>query len=288
MAEVYAAADDRVEQIEITQIRAPKLHDRRSYSQEEIKALSRNIASTKRLLQPIVVRRVEDGYERIAGFRRVEAVKLLGWEQIPAVVLESVSDQEAMLIMLSENMQREDLNLYDQTVGILQYIALSLALDIEAVKKLLYRFRNADSGVLKGLDEKTQTQREQMEQITQRLGNISVSTLINRLKVFSLSPKVLDALKEGKIGYSAAQEIHKLGDEGRITLFIDEVLREKLPLREIKKRVKEYKSASKPTSPSKPSKVFYTLSDEGGWVSLVVENISKEQISKLENFLKKI
>ena len=286
MAEVYAASDDRVEQIEITQIRAPKHHDRRSYSQEEIEALSRNIASTKRLLQPIVVRRVEEGYERIAGFRRVEAVKLLGWEKIPAVVLEDVNDQEAMLIMLSENMQREDLNPYDQTVGILQYIGLSLEMDIEAVKKLLYRFRNADSGVLKGLDEKTRAQRAQMEQITQRLGQISVSTLINRLKIFSLSPKVLEALKEGSIGYSAAQEINKLGDEGQIMLLIDEVLAKKLPLREIKQRVKEKKR--KPTKASADSKVFYTLSDEGGWVSLVVENISKAQISKLENFLKKL
>jgi hypothetical protein len=161
-------------------------------------------------------------------------------------------------------------------------------MDIEAVKKLLYRFRNADSGVLKALDDKTRSQREQMEKITQKLGQISVSTLINRLKVFSLSPKVLSALKEGHIGYSAAQEINKLGDEGRIALFIDEVLSEKLPLREIKKRVKAYKSSSRATPTPAPSNLFYTLSDEGGWVSLVVENISKEQIAKLENFLKKL
>ncbi len=286
MEERYTEADDRAEQIEIVQIQSPKLHDRRSYAQEEIEALSRNIASTKRLLQPIVVRKTEEGYERIAGFRRVEAVKLLGWEKIPAIVLDGVSDQEAMLIMLSENMQREDLNPYDQTVGILQYIALSLEMDIEAVKKLLYRFRNADSGVLKSLDEQTRSQREKMEEITQRLGNISVSTLINRLKIFSLSPKVLARLKEGKIGYSAAQEINKLGDEGRIMLLIDEVLKEKLPLREIKQRVKA--SKAKPSREPASSKVFYTLSDEGGWVSLVVENISKAQIAKLEAFLKKL
>lgn len=285
MAESDMTAGSRVEPIEIARIRSPKLHDRRSYSQEEIEALSRNIASTKRLLQPIVVRRVEEGYERIAGFRRVEAVKLLGWERIPAVVLDEVSDQEAMLIMLSENMQREDLNPYDQTVGILQYIALSLEMDIEAVKKLLYRFRNADSGVLKSLDEHTRSQRKKMEEITQRLGNISVSTLINRLKIFSLSSKVLAPLKEGKIGYSAAQEINKLGDEGRIALLVDEAMKEKLPLREIKQRVKERRSS---TPKAAPSKILYTLSDEGGWVSLVVENISKTQISKLENFLKKL
>jgi len=286
MKRAHEVSDGGVEQIEIAQIHSPKQHDRKRYSQEEIEALSRNIASTKRLLQPIVVRKVEDGYERIAGFRRIEAVKLLGWKQVPAVVLEHVSDQEAMLMMLSENMQREDLNPYDQTMGILQYIALSLGLDIEAVKKLLYRFRNADSGVLKGLDERTRSQRAQMEDITQQLGNISVSTLINRLKIFSLSPKVLDALKEGKIGYSAAQEINKLGDEGKIMLLIHKVLTEKLPLREIKQRVKEQKR--KPDKASADSKVFYTLSDEGGWVSVVVENISKTQIAKLENFLKKL
>jgi len=286
MTRQYDEVDGRVEEIAINQIRSPKLHDRKSYDREEIEALSRNIASTNRLLQPIVVRKTEDGYERIAGFRRVEAVKLLGWERIPAVVLEGVSDQEAMLMMLSENMQREDLNPYDQTVGILQYIALSLGIEIEAVKKLLYRFRNTDSGVLKGLDEKSLLLREQMEQITQRLGNISVSTLINRLKIFSLSPKVLDALKTGKIGYSAAQEINKLGDEGRIVRLLDEVVREKLPLREIKQRVKEQRSR-RSTKPS-ASKLFYTLSDEGGWVSLVIENITKTQIKKLENFLKKL
>jgi len=285
MKSVQGALNGRVEEIEIAQIQSPKLHDRRSYSQEEIEALSRNIVSTKRLLQPIVLRRVGEGYERVAGFRRIEAVKLLGWEKIPAVVLEEVSDQEAMLIMLSENMQREDLNPYDQTVGILQYIALSLEMDVEGVKKLLYRFRNADSGVLKGLDVKTAALREQMETITRKLGNISVSTLINRLKIFSLSPKVLDALKRGKIGYSAAQEINKLGDEGRIMLLIDEVLSEKLPLREIKQRVKSSKTRSSKTP---DSGVVYTLSDEGGWVSLVVENISKSQINKLENFLKKL
>lgn len=281
---VGGIGDLAVEDIAISEIISPRLHDRKSYSKEEIISLAKNIESTKGLLQPIVVREVENGYERIAGFRRVEAVKILGWESIPAVVLSEVSDQEAMLIMLSENMQREDLNPYDQTVGILQYISLSLDMQIEDVKKLLYRFRNIDNGVLKDTDNSTADKREQMEQITKRLGNISVATLINRLKMFSLSEHILSALKSGEIGYSAAQEINKQGDPKRIVDLLKRVKDEKLSLREIKQIIKQQKEPKEKLS----SEVFYTLTDEGGWVSLTIENIGSEQIVKLENFLKKL
>ena len=248
----YHGSRSESREIAVSEIVSPALHDRKNYSQEEIESLAQNIESTKGLLQPIVVRRVEEGYERIAGFRRVEAVKLLGWERIPAIVLEGVSDQEAMLIMLSENMQREDLNPYDQTVGILQYIGLSLEMSIEDVKKLLYRFRNSDNGVLKTLDEKSAAKREQMERIARKLGNISVATLINRLKMFALSEHVLSALKSGKIGYSAAQEINKAGDPKRIVDLLKRVEEEKLSLREIRQIVKTAKQPKKKA----PSKVY--------------------------------
>jgi len=271
-------------EIDISKISDPKVHDRKSFSDEEIDELAQNIQSTNGLLQPIIVRKVDDGYERIAGFRRLEAVKRLGWSKIPAIVVDDVDDSEAMLMMLSENIQRADLNPYDQTVGILEYISLSLKMDIEDVKKLLYRFRNIDNGVLKQIDDKSLKLREQMEEITKRLGNISVATLINRLKIFSLSEHILKALKKGKIGYSAAQEINKAGDPKRIVDLLKRVEKEKLSLREIKKIIKEQKNPTK-----KPkNKPFYTLTDEGGWVSITVENITAEQIKKLENFLKKL
>ena len=57
---------------------------------------------------------------------------------------------------------------------------------------------------------------------------------------------------------------------------------EKLSLREIRQIVKSAKQPKKKA----PSKVFYTLTDEGGWVSLTLENIQPEQIRKLEKFLK--
>lgn len=60
------------------------------------------------LLQPVVVRRRDAGYELIAGHRRLEAAQLLGWTEIAAVVRDETDDQ-AYILTLVENLQREDL-----------------------------------------------------------------------------------------------------------------------------------------------------------------------------------
>ena len=61
------------------------------------------------LLQPIVVRTLADGYELVAGHRRLAAVQALGWARVPAVVREPNED-DAYILTLVENLQREDLS----------------------------------------------------------------------------------------------------------------------------------------------------------------------------------
>ena len=62
------------------------------------------------LLQPVVVRRRgRDGYELIAGHRRVQAAKLIGWPEIAAVIRDE-NDDQAYILTLVENLQREDLS----------------------------------------------------------------------------------------------------------------------------------------------------------------------------------
>ena len=62
------------------------------------------------LLQPIVVRPLGTGYELIAGHRRLEAAQALGWTEIAAVVRDETDDNEAYILTLVENLQREDLS----------------------------------------------------------------------------------------------------------------------------------------------------------------------------------
>src|SRR5690606_41470354 len=77
------------------------------------------------LLQPILVRPVGDGYEVVAGERRLRAAKQGGLESVPVVVRE-LSDQEALEIAIVENLQREDLNEVEQARAYKQLLDFGL------------------------------------------------------------------------------------------------------------------------------------------------------------------
>jgi ParB family chromosome partitioning protein len=69
------------------------------------------------LLQPVVVRRVGDHYVLVAGHRRTEAARMLGWESIPATVRSEAAD-EAYLLTLVENLQRQDLSPREESAAL--------------------------------------------------------------------------------------------------------------------------------------------------------------------------
>jgi ParB family chromosome partitioning protein len=104
---VVPPVDDRiVHMVPVADIR-PSPHNPR-HRLEGIDELAASIAEHQ-LLQPVVVRRRgRDGYELIAGHRRLEAVKKLGWTEIAAVVRDE-STAKAYILTLVENLQREDL-----------------------------------------------------------------------------------------------------------------------------------------------------------------------------------
>src|ERR1051326_2171023 len=70
------------------------------------------------LLQPVVVRRRARGFELIAGHRRLEAARRLGWEAIPAVINEGKTD--AYVLTLVENLQRADLTTAEEAAGLVE------------------------------------------------------------------------------------------------------------------------------------------------------------------------
>jgi ParB family chromosome partitioning protein len=83
-------------------------------------------------------------YELVAGERRYRAGQAAKLEVAPVVVRE-LTDDQAFQLALIENLQREDLNPVEETEGILHLLAIRLHCDVEAVKSLLYRMKNAHS-----------------------------------------------------------------------------------------------------------------------------------------------
>jgi ParB family chromosome partitioning protein len=95
--------------IEITKIRANPLQPRSRFDSKALDDLKQSILENG-VIQPVTVRKIDGGYELIAGERRLRAVHDLGFKKIPAFVMEVDSEDRMLELALVENVQREDLN----------------------------------------------------------------------------------------------------------------------------------------------------------------------------------
>lgn len=109
---------------------------RRAFDPKELESLSASIRRNG-LLQPITVRRcaVGPGYELIAGERRLRACKMAGMQEIPAI-LQDFEDEQTAVMGLLENLQRMDLNPFEQAKGIQDMIELWGCTQAEAAHRL--------------------------------------------------------------------------------------------------------------------------------------------------------
>lgn len=99
-------------QLELGQIKGSRYQPREALDPERLRELIASIKE-KGLVQPILVRATEEGYELICGERRLSAARALGMATIPAIVRQA-TDLEALELSLIENLQREDLNPIEQ------------------------------------------------------------------------------------------------------------------------------------------------------------------------------
>ncbi len=111
---------ESINQIHISKIRTNKYQPRIDFNEEKLKELINSIRE-KGVVQPVLVRKSGDGYELIAGERRLRAVKALGFETIPSII-KDVSDIDMLEISLIENIQREELNSIEEARSFQKFI----------------------------------------------------------------------------------------------------------------------------------------------------------------------
>jgi ParB family chromosome partitioning protein len=127
-------------------LRPGRYQPRTRMDQASIEELAESIKS-QGVLQPILVRSLDDGYEIIAGERRWRAAQLAGLNEVP-VVVRNVDDNAAMAIALIENIQREDLNPLEEASGI-QRLIDEFSMTHETAGKAVGRSRSAVSNLLR-------------------------------------------------------------------------------------------------------------------------------------------
>ncbi|MCS6767718.1 MAG: ParB/RepB/Spo0J family partition protein [Candidatus Nitrosocaldus sp.] len=198
-------ADSVVENVEIKLIRASKYSIRHSTELEisKIRELASSIQQHG-LLQPILVRPVEDELEVVAGHRRLQACKSLRWRTIPCIIKE-LNDKEAYEIQLVENIQRQTLDPIEEAEAFSKYV---MEYGWGGVTELARRI---------GKSEEYVSHRIQLlrlpESIKQEInmGRLSVS---HALELVNLSPsvqeKMVNAIIQNSLSVKAVRELKRL------------------------------------------------------------------------------
>ncbi len=197
--------DQKVEQIAIEDIIPNRFQPRLSFDEQGLKELSDSIKQHG-VIQPIVLRRLGNKYEIIAGERRYKASTMAGLKTVPAIVSD-IDDNKSAEIALVENIQRRNLTA------------------IEEAKS----YRNL-------LDRGYMTQ----EQLAAKMG-VSQSTIANKLRLLNLSQEVQDALLEEKISERHARSLLAIPKEEQ-NEWLKKIIDKRMTVRQLDLEIKKYKN----------------------------------------------
>ncbi len=126
----------RITDIPIVQIRPCKTQARTNYSPDNLRELSYSIKQNG-IIQPIIVRKISASeYELIAGERRLRAAAMCGKTKVPCIII-SCSDSEAEVYSLVENLQRADLNCFEEARGIDNLLAFGELSEKETSRRIV-------------------------------------------------------------------------------------------------------------------------------------------------------
>ena len=137
--------DERVQEqtrIPVSEIRPNPYQPRKVFDQPALEELSQSIRQHG-VFTPVLVKKSVQGYDLIAGERRLRATRMAGLQEIPAIIVE-MSDQEMMEVALLENIQREDLNVIEEAKAYQQMIRSLNSFENIAVSMTEGYFRRFD------------------------------------------------------------------------------------------------------------------------------------------------
>ena len=102
-------SEDRLLELELAQIKENPYQPREKMDTDSLRELADSIVENG-IIQPLAVCKRNNGYQLIAGARRLKAAKLAGLRKVPAIMIEIESDEQLLELAIVENLQREDLN----------------------------------------------------------------------------------------------------------------------------------------------------------------------------------
>ncbi len=200
--------------LDVSKIQTNPYQPRHSFDEAKLQELADSIKEHG-VFTPVLVRKGENGYQLIAGERRLRASQLAGLTEIPAIEME-FTDQQMMEISLLENIQRENLTPIEEATAYQQLIT-----------NLNYT----------------------QEQLARRISK-SREYVANILRLLKLPQSVQQSVSEGKLTMGQVRPLITLENEDDIRTLAKKIEREKMSAREVERLVSNYQKAGTPKKPA--------------------------------------
>lgn len=219
-AAVKAAGDDedRVLYIDINDIKPNSAQPRKNFDEEKLAELADSIR-TNGVIQPLIVRENENGYELVAGERRWRASRLAQLRRVPCII-RNFDDKQNAIVAIIENMQREDLNPIEEAMG------------------------------LRSMTEKygfTQ------EQVSASLGR-SRTYIANSIRLLKLPEEIQQYVSSGQMSAAHGRTIINISDKARQKEIADNIIRNDLSVRATERLAAKVKDELKPERKKRSTK----------------------------------
>lgn len=254
--------------ININEIKPNQNQPRKSFNEEKLEELAASIIENG-LIQPVILRKADKGYEIVAGERRWRACRKAGLKEIPCIIRE-FTDEQNMLIAIIENMQREDLNPIEEAEGLNQMI------------------------VNFGMTQ---------EQVSKSVGK-SRPYITNALRLLKLPSEIREMLLANQLSAGHARAIAGISDTEKQIQLAEYAIKEGLSVREIEKIIKEENASKKKISRKKAEKsadvrkveddlkqimgTKVNLNQSGKKGKIEIEYYSRDELERLIEMLKSL
>jgi len=201
---IHSDDTENVSNINVDEITPNPFQPRKIFNNDSLQDLMASIQEYG-VIQPLIVRITANGYELVAGERRLRASKLAGLQQVP-VIVKQLTDKEVAELAMIENLQREDLHFLEEAEGFQHLINC-------------FSFTQ--------------------EELAKRMGK-KQSTIANKLRLLKLTPEVRAVVAAEKLTERHARSLLKI-DDARLQMEVLEIIREKgLNVRETEELIEEF------------------------------------------------
>jgi len=196
-------AEGRVWQISIEKIKAGTYQPRNHFEKEALEELAQSIKQNG-ILQPIIVRKANSGFEIVAGERRWRAAQMAGLHEVP-ILIKNFSDKEALELAIIENIQREDLNPLEEA---------------QAYSRLVAEFNLSQ------------------QQVAERVGK-DRATVANLLRILTLPDAVKKFIETEELSLGHAKVLLSVSDGQKQAELARKAIGEKWSVRKLEKSIQQ-------------------------------------------------